>query len=65
MLETRQRLRHLGLSWREPVQHLWDVDRPTDVMRMRREGLGELLEGIGRPSRQDRLAEAKPIVPDR
>jgi uncharacterized protein len=46
MLETRQRLRHLGLSWREPVQHLWDVDRPTDVMRMRREGLGELLEGI-------------------
>jgi len=46
MLETRQRLRHLGLSWREPVQHLWDVDRPTDVMRMRREGLGHLLEGI-------------------
>jgi uncharacterized protein len=46
MLETRQRLRHLGLSWREPVQHLWDVDRPTDVMRMRREGMTELLAGI-------------------
>jgi len=40
--ETRARLRHLGLSWREPGQ-LWDVDRPTDIMRMRREGLGELL----------------------
>jgi rSAM/selenodomain-associated transferase 1 len=46
MMETRQRLRHLGLSWREPVHHLWDVDRPTDVMRMRREGLTKLLEGI-------------------
>jgi rSAM/selenodomain-associated transferase 1 len=46
MMETRQRLRHLGLSWREPVHHLWDVDRPTDVMRMRREGLTALLEGI-------------------
>jgi glycosyltransferase A (GT-A) superfamily protein (DUF2064 family) len=48
MLETRQRLRHLGLGWREPVQHLWDVDRPTDVMRMRREGMTELLAGIDR-----------------
>lgn len=48
MMETRQRLRHLGLSWREPVHHLWDVDRPTDVMRMRREGLTDLLEGIDR-----------------
>jgi uncharacterized protein len=48
MLETRQRLRHLGLSWREPVQRLWDVDRPTDVMRMRREGLTDLLAGIDR-----------------
>ena len=48
MLETRQRLRHLGLSWREPVRHLWDVDRPTDVMRMRREGLTDLLAGIDR-----------------
>jgi uncharacterized protein len=48
MLETRQRLRHLGLGWREPVQHLWDVDRPTDVMRMRREGLTDLLAGIDR-----------------
>jgi uncharacterized protein len=46
MMETRQRLRHLGLSWREPVHDLWDVDRPTDVMRMRREGLTELLDGI-------------------
>jgi rSAM/selenodomain-associated transferase 1 len=45
MMETRQRLRRLGLSWREPT-HLWDVDRPSDVRRMRREGLGHLLEGI-------------------
>jgi uncharacterized protein len=47
MLETRQRLRHLGLSWREPAQ-LWDVDRPSDVKRMRKEGLTELLAGIDR-----------------
>jgi uncharacterized protein len=47
MMETRQRMRHLGLSWREPA-HLWDVDRPSDVRRMQREGLGELLEGIDR-----------------
>ena len=39
------RLRHLGLSWREAVQ-LWDVDRPTDVRRMRKEGMTELLAGI-------------------
>lgn len=45
MVETRQRLRHLGLSWREPGQ-LWDVDRPSDVRRMGREGLSELLAGI-------------------
>jgi len=47
MVETRQRLRHLGLSWREPA-HLWDVDRPSDVGRMRREGLNEFLAGIDR-----------------
>jgi uncharacterized protein len=45
MMETRQRLRHLGLGWREPA-HLWDVDRPSDVRRMHREGLSELLDGI-------------------
>jgi hypothetical protein len=27
---------------------MWDVDRPTDVMRMRREGLTDLLAGIDR-----------------
>jgi rSAM/selenodomain-associated transferase 1 len=47
MLETRQRLRHLGMSWREPGR-LWDVDRPSDVGRMRREGLTDLLAGIDR-----------------
>jgi hypothetical protein len=43
----RRRLTHIGLSWREPAQ-LWDVDRPSDVRRMRREGMDELLAGIGR-----------------
>ena len=46
MFETRQRLRHLGLSWRELAQ-LWDVDRPSDVRRMQREGLSYLLAGFG------------------
>jgi rSAM/selenodomain-associated transferase 1 len=45
MTETRHRLTHRGLSWREPAQ-LWDVDRPTDVRRMRREGLKDLLADI-------------------
>lgn len=45
MTQTRHRLTHLGLSWREPAQ-LWNVDRPTDVRRMRREGLRELLADI-------------------
>jgi rSAM/selenodomain-associated transferase 1 len=53
MMETRQRLRRLGLSWREPT-HLWDVDRPSDVRRMRREGLEHLLEGIERKAGQQR-----------
>jgi rSAM/selenodomain-associated transferase 1 len=46
MTETRRRLTQLGLSWREPAR-LWDVDRPTDVRRLRREGFAELLAGIG------------------
>jgi rSAM/selenodomain-associated transferase 1 len=45
LVETRRRLTQLGLSWREPAQ-LWEVERPTDVRRMRREGLNDLLEGI-------------------
>ena len=45
MVETRNRMRHLGLSWREPAQ-LWDVDRATDVRRMRRDGMADLLAGI-------------------
>jgi len=52
MLQTRQRLRHLGLSWRE-VGHFWDVDRPTDVMRMRREGLSDLLVGIDKRAKTE------------
>ena len=45
MTETRRRLAHIGLTWREPAQ-LWDVDRPTDVRRMRREGFDDLLAGL-------------------
>jgi rSAM/selenodomain-associated transferase 1 len=52
MVETRQRLRHLGLSWREPGQ-LWDVDRPSDVKRMRRDGLTELLAGIDKQAKAE------------
>jgi len=47
MPETRRRVTRLGLSLREPA-HLWDVDRPTDIRRMRREGMTELLAGIDR-----------------
>ena len=42
MNETRARLRDAGAAWHElPV--LWDVDRPEDFARLRREGL---LEGV-------------------
>jgi rSAM/selenodomain-associated transferase 1 len=38
MADTRDRLREAGARWRElPV--LWDVDRPADYARLRREGL--------------------------
>jgi rSAM/selenodomain-associated transferase 1 len=43
MAETRRRMTRLDLSWREPFI-LWDVDVPADLERMRREGLGELLD---------------------
>jgi rSAM/selenodomain-associated transferase 1 len=45
LAETRRRLVQLALSWREPVS-LWDVDRPADIERLRREGLAELLPAI-------------------
>lgn len=47
MEETRRRLTHIGMSWREPAQ-LFEVHRPSDVRRMRREGMDSLLAGIGR-----------------
>jgi uncharacterized protein len=43
MAETRRRLTHLSLSWREPAR-LWDVDLPEDVERMKREGLAALMD---------------------
>jgi glycosyltransferase A (GT-A) superfamily protein (DUF2064 family) len=41
MAETRQRLKTLGLTWRE-LAPLWDVDRPEDVARLRRAGILEI-----------------------
>lgn len=35
--QTRDRLRRLGWTWHELSKH-WDVDRPQDVERMKREG---------------------------
>jgi rSAM/selenodomain-associated transferase 1 len=36
--ETRRRMAHLGLSWREPAR-LWDIDRPEDLVRLNGSGL--------------------------
>ncbi len=38
MAQTRDKLRALGLTWREP-RVVWDVDRPEDHERVMREGL--------------------------
>jgi len=38
--ETRERLRQLGWDWQE-LPTRWDVDRPEDVDRLRKEGLLE------------------------
>ena len=38
LAQTRARLRRLGWRWRE-LRTLWDVDRPEDVARLRRERL--------------------------
>jgi rSAM/selenodomain-associated transferase 1 len=44
MDDTRQRLRTLGLTWREPAM-LWDVDRPGDLARLAGMGLSAELQG--------------------
>jgi len=42
--QTRRRLRDLGWKWHELNEH-WDVDRPEDVERLKREGcLTEVLK---------------------
>jgi len=38
MAQTRRRLAHGGLTWRE-LAPLWDVDRPEDLARLRAAGL--------------------------
>jgi rSAM/selenodomain-associated transferase 1 len=42
MAETRDRLRTLGLAWRE-LPTLWDLDRPDDLDRLHAAGLGDLI----------------------
>ncbi len=42
MIETRQRLRQLGLTWQEPVT-LWDVDVPADLARLREIEFGSII----------------------
>jgi rSAM/selenodomain-associated transferase 1 len=39
---TRRRLKHLGLTWQEPVM-LWDLDLPADIERLHAVGLQELV----------------------
>jgi rSAM/selenodomain-associated transferase 1 len=45
MAETRRRLAREGLTWRE-LGRLWDVDRPADLARLRKVGLGELVADL-------------------
>jgi len=40
MAQTRERLREAGLRWKELAMR-WDLDRPEDYVRARREGLLE------------------------
>ena len=44
MAQTRRRLAHGGLAWRE-FPPLWDVDRPEDLARLRGAGFAYLLDG--------------------
>jgi hypothetical protein len=41
--QTRERFRRLNWSWRE-LRRQWDVDRPEDVDRLKREGYGYLIQ---------------------
>jgi rSAM/selenodomain-associated transferase 1 len=50
MIETRRRLAQLNLSWRERAT-LWDVDRPSDIRRLRRDGFEELVAGLTRDAK--------------
>ncbi len=47
MQQTRERMRQLNWRWGEE-EPLWDVDRPADLDRLRREGiqLPSLAEGV-------------------
>jgi len=43
MVETRRRLAHGGLAWRE-LPSLWDVDRPDDLARLHTKDFGQLMK---------------------
>ncbi|MEK6244574.1 MAG: TIGR04282 family arsenosugar biosynthesis glycosyltransferase [Pseudomonadota bacterium] len=45
LAQTRSRLKRLGWRWKE-LRTVWDVDRPEDVVRLRKAGL---LQGLKRP----------------
>jgi uncharacterized protein len=45
MAETRRRLAHASLTWRE-LSPLWDVDRSEDLARLCAAGLHHLLDGV-------------------
>jgi hypothetical protein len=45
LAQTRSRLKRLGWRWKE-LRTVWDVDRPEDVVRLRKAGL---LQGSKRP----------------
>ena len=50
MEETRRRLSTLGWQWKE-LSERWDVDRPEDVERLRKEGYLDLLPPGGQRGR--------------
>ena len=45
LAQTRSRLKRIGWRWKE-LRTVWDVDRPADVLRLRKAGL---LQGSKRP----------------
>ena len=51
LAQTRRRLNALRWRWRE-LRTVWDVDRPEDVVRLRRSGLLNKMLSTRRPVRR-------------